>query len=279
MKIETMMELKREYGYTNEYISESTGIAVGTIQKIFSGETKRPRRETLLALEKLFTDPRRAVFPGPVYDFLPTGEKILVKEQNLAEKYCAGPRGSFTAADLEDLPEGQRAEVIDGVIYNLASPTLIHQFITDEILTALKNHVREHQGDCLPVSSPLDVYPDCDDKTCVQPDILILCDRSKIGKDEKIWGAPDLIMEILSPSTKMKDGTIKLEKYCTSGVREYWLIDPKEKQITVCDFAHRDLFHHYTFHDSVPVGIWDGACAIDFDQILQGISDIFGKDA
>lgn len=277
MKIEEMMERKREYGYTNAYISEHSGIAIGTVQKIFSGETKNPRRETLLALEKVFTDPYRTVFRGTVYDHYPNGNRVLVREANLAEKYCAGPGGKHTTADLDRLPEDHRAELIDGVIYDLAAPSMIHQYIVAEILTALKNFVRSNGSSCIPLGSPVGVNVDCSENTQVQPDILVLCDRSKAQAD-RIWGAPDLMMEVLSPSTRHKDASVKLNKYLSAGVREYWLIDPMQKQITVCDFAHDDLFHHYSFHDSVPVGIWDGACRIDFREIADALRDLFGEE-
>ena len=149
MKIEEMKQLKREWGYTNEEISERTGVAVGTVQKIFSGETKSPRRETIKALEKLFCSERHAIYPGPVYDFPPEGKPILVKEGSLAEgTYRVLPQGKYTAEDYKNWPEGSRIELINGHIYNLASPTLRHEYIIGEILTDFKIFVRSSKGKC-----------------------------------------------------------------------------------------------------------------------------------
>ena len=283
MKIEEMKRLKREWGYTNEDISEQTGVAVGTIQKIFSGETKSPRRETIEALEKLFGSEDHFVHPGPVYDFLPEGP-VLVKEGNLAEQYeyisgseyIARDLGPYTAGDYEKLRKDHRIELIDGYIYNLAAPTATHQIIVGAIITELKNFVRKKKKKCIPFAASVSVRLDQDDKTAVEPDLMILCDPAKIRREkEDIWGAPDLVMEVLSPSTRGKDTTKKLSKYCAGGVREYWVIDPKYKQIIVYSFEQDNRVKLYTFEDKVPIGIWNGECEIDFAQISAEIEQVF----
>lgn len=286
MKIEEMKELKREWGYTNEQISEETGVAVGTVQKIFSGETKSPRRETIEALEKLFCGKHHSVYPGPVYDFPPEGKPILVKEANPDELYdvmdyssCESIlQGEYTAEDLENWPDDRRIELIDGRIYNFAAVKASHEIIAAEILTDLKIYTRENKRNCLVLGSQAGVKIDNNNKTVLLPDITILCDHKKIHRDdENIWGAPDLVMEVLSPSTRRKDMTLKLHKYASRGVREYWIIDPDKKQIIVYDFAHGDQVSFYSFHDKVPVGIWDGECEIDFSQISDYLELILSE--
>ena len=81
----------------------------------------------------------------------------------------------------------------------------------------------------MPMIAPMDVQLDCDEKTMVEPDVLIVCDRDKIV-NRCVYGAPDFIIEILSNSTKKKDSVIKLNKYLNAGVREYWMIDPTKKE-------------------------------------------------
>ena len=88
------------------------------------------------------------------------------------------------------------------------------------------------------MAAPMDVQLDCDDKTMVQPDVMVVCDRDKITR-KCIYGAPDLAVEILSDSTKKKDMYVKLGKYMEAGVREYWLVDPKGKKVIVYDFVSR----------------------------------------
>lgn len=292
MKIEEMKALKCEWGYTNEQISELTGIAVGTIQKIFSGETKSPRRETIQALEKLFRSGYYGIYPGPVYDFPPEGKPILLKEGNLAEAYGAAStegavgaerlplraQGEYTSEDYNNWPEESRIELIDGHIYNLAAVKASHEIIVGEILTELKNFTRKYKRSCIPFGSNIGVHIDNDHRTVLQPDITILCDHKKLHRDdEHIWGGPDLVMEVLSPSTRRKDMTLKLNKYCNGGVREYWLIDADKKQVIVYDFAHDDLISCYSFDEKVPVGIWDGACEIDFGQISSVLEQVFSE--
>ena len=276
MTIEEMKRLKKERGFTNEQISEWSGVPLGTVQKIFSGETRSPRYETIQALEKFFGDERHGGFPGPVHDYPPGGEPILVKERNIADEYNAGPKGRYTAEDYLRRREEERIELIDGVIYNLTAPTTRHQVIIAEIITELTLFLREARGNCVPFPAPISVYLDCDERTVVEPDITILCDREKLVEDH-IWGAPDLIMEVLSPSTRRKDMTLKQQKYAEAGVREYWIIDPREEKIIVYDYEHDFLIHLYSFQDRVPVGIWENPCEIDFARINDTIARVYDR--
>ena len=119
--------------------------------------------------------------------------------------------------------------------------------------------------------SPLDVQLNCDNTTIVQPDVLVVCDRSKV-RNRYICGAPDFIVEILSKSTKKKDMFIKTEKYMNAGVREYWVVDPDRKQIIVYDFEHDEYPLIYGFDAKVPVFIFGGECMVDFAQIYEYMS-------
>ena len=95
-----------------------------------------------------------------------------------------------------------------------------------------------------------------DDKTYIEPDISVICDKSKL--DEKgCHGAPDWVIEIVSPGSKRMDYFIKLFKYRTAGVKEYWIVDPDRKLVIVYEFDKDDA-NTYSFFDEVPVGIYDG---------------------
>ncbi|MGN0333958.1 MAG: Uma2 family endonuclease, partial [Lachnospiraceae bacterium] len=107
-----------------------------------------------------------------------------------------------------------------------------------------------------------------------QPDVFVVCDRSKIIK-RCTYGAPDLIVEILSPSTRKKDISIKLKKYIGAGVAEYWIVDPDKKTVVVYDFAHDELPAIYGFDAKVPVGLFDGECEVDFAEIFEYISFLY----
>ena len=172
------------------------------------------------------------------------------------------------------MPDERRIELIDGVIYDMSSPNNVHQLIGSEIRDQLKSYIREKGGDCIPFVAPADVQLDCDDKTMVQPDVFVVCDRSKIIK-RCTYGAPDLIVEILSPSTRKKDISIKLKKYIGAGVAEYWIVDPDKKTVVVYDFAHDELPAIYGFDAKVPVALFDGECEVDFAEIYEYVSFLY----
>lgn len=112
-----------------------------------------------------------------------------------------------------------------------------NQLIAGLIYTKLLNHALSRKDPCLPMISPVDVQLDCDQKTMVQPDVIIVCDRDKVI-NRCVYGAPDFVIEVLPKSTKKKDTVIKLNKYISAGVREYWMIDPYNQKVIVYDFDH-----------------------------------------
>lgn len=135
---------------------------------------------------------------------------------------------------------------------------------------------QKKQGDCIPFSAPTSVQLDCDNRTIVVPDIFVVCDRDKL-QNGLVFGAPDLVIEILSPSTKRKDLTIKLTKYQNAGVREYWIVDPKKKSVVIYDLENPDLPELYTFEHQVPVKIFGGKCIVDFKEIYEYVEFIYSK--
>ena len=253
MTIEEMRQRKRELGYTYDMIAELSGLPVGTVQKVFLEITKSPRYETIQALESVLKPQYvSTVEETPVYD-------VAVK------------RELFTVKDYLKLPEDERVELIDGVIYDMAAPTDKHQVISGEIFAKFRDYIRKNKGKCITVMAPLDVQLDCDEKTMVQPDVVIVCDRDKF-KEGRVFGAPDLVVEVLSESTRKKDIVIKGAKYSNAGVREFWLVDPKKKRVHVYCYEQDDLPVMYTFEHKVPVGIWNDECEVDFAEIYEYMS-------
>lgn len=161
----------------------------------------------------------------------------------------------YTVKDIEALPEGRRAELIDGQIYFMSSSGRRHQQISGKLYQKIANYIDLNNGDCEVYAAPFAVYLNEDDRNYVEPDISVICDPNKLN-DKGCNGAPDWIIEIVSPSSRHMDYYIKLFKYRSSGVKEYWIIDIEKERITVYDFAN-ETGEEYTFNDEIPVGIYN----------------------
>ena len=183
----------------------------------------------------------------------------------------AKKQGEYTLEDYLALPDERRVELIDGVFYDMSAPTGYHQLIAGRLYTMILFWISGKGGKCMPFISPVDVLLDCDNKTIVQPDVLILCDKSKYTP-ERIVGAPDFVVEVLSKSSRSKDVFIKLNKYRNAGVREYWIIDSDRKTVTVWNFDKGEPPARYGFREKVPVGIYDNELVIDFAEIDDYVS-------
>lgn len=206
-----------------------------------------------------------------------SGEGSADRVSEAMPAYQVKKQGEYTLEDYYALPDERRVELIDGVIYDMSAPTSIHQLIGSEIREQLNSFIKSKKGTCIPFVAPVDVQLDCDDRTMLQPDVLVVCDRNKIIK-RCVYGAPDFVVEVLSPSTKRKDGIIKLSKYISAGVREYWIVDPDKKQVVVYDFQKEDYPVIYGFGGEIPVGIFDGECRIDFAEIYEYIRFLYEKE-
>ncbi len=164
---------------------------------------------------------------------------------------------TYTVDDIYALPEGKRAELIDGKIYYLSLPSFDHQRISRLLHVAITNYINDHNENCEALAAPFAVFLNKDDKNYFEPDISVICDLSKINK-KGCHGAPDWVIEIVSPSSKSMDYLIKTNKYQSAGVREYWIVDPEEKSIAVYGFEGELTVKFYTFGEEVPVGIYEG---------------------
>lgn len=160
----------------------------------------------------------------------------------------------YTIDDIYRLPDNSRAELIDSHIYYMSPPTRKHQTIARELFSAINSYIKSNDGSCEAFFSPFAVFLAKDDKNYVEPDISVICDPSKLT-EKGCFGAPDWIIEIVSPGSRRMDYFTKLFKYRTVGVREYWIVDPDKNRILVYNFASEDT-GDYTFADSVQSGIY-----------------------
>ena len=141
----------------------------------------------------------------------------------------------YTIKDIYALPDGERAELIEGKIYDMAPPSAAHQRILIALSTAIYNYIDNNNGSCSVYIAPFAVFLNEDDKNYVEPDISVICNPDKLD-DKGCNGAPDWVIEIVSPSSQRMDYMIKLFKYRTAGVREYWIVDSLKNRITVYNF-------------------------------------------
>lgn len=294
MDIAGMMRLKEQMHFTYEAISQASGIPLATVQKVLSGQTRDPRHATMTSIEKGLiklclekeqeqknesgTDEplmaREEAVPLPVFREGDLARKIPVPEVLDDWDPTYRPKVRYSLVDYQKIPDDLRVELIDGVFYNMSAPLIIHQMLVSAIGFPLYQYTLETGGPCQVLMSPTDVLLDDDMYTIVQPDILIICDPSKVSR-RNLRGAPDLIVEILSPGSVRKDTVLKLKKYLSAGVREYWIVDPDRKKVLVYRMGEDAWPMIYSFDDQIPVGIWNGECIIDMRKISERV---FGED-
>ena len=162
----------------------------------------------------------------------------------------------YTIDDIYALPEGKRAELVDGTMYDMAPPSRTHQKISARLTSFIDRYISNKQGDCEVYAAPFAVFLNKDDKNYVEPDISVICDQNKLS-DKGCNGAPDWIIEIASPSSQRMDYQIKLFKYRTAGVREYWIVNPDTKTVTVYGFFNDRNSGQYSFEQKIKVSIYE----------------------
>ena len=138
----------------------------------------------------------------------------------------------------------------------MAPPSTRHQRLVSDLHYQIKDFIKRNHGECEAFPAPFAVFLNENDENYVEPDISVICDKNKIT-DKGCNGAPDWVIEIVSPSSKQMDYYKKLFKYRTVGVREYWVADPERELVTVYNFE-KDSMEEYSLDKDLPVGIYEG---------------------
>lgn len=269
MTADDLKKKKEEAGMTTAALSKLSGVPVGTINKILNGETKSPRCDTLSALEQA----------------LDTVWKPSKEVRESSAPYGVGESGVHTTtdswklrcnmqadADSLKLSYDMGAERMDGELICPEKPTTGHQVLVSQLILQFGRFIEETGKNDLVLPSPFCVYPDSDEKTVLQPDISVVCHRERLGRDG-LMGAPDLIMEITSSVTRKRDLGRKMCRYLEAGVREYWVLDSKTRNVLVYCFEQDELPAVYSFEDEIPVSIWEGKLRI----CLQKAAVVLGE--
>ena len=183
----------------------------------------------------------------------------------------------YTEEDYMKLSEELNVELIDGEIYEkypdsdrsfgMAGASTVHQDILSFIHAEIYNYIKKNGGKCRVYIPNYDVKLFSDRDTVVQPDVFVVCDPGKLT-DKRCEGAPDWIVEIVSPGNAGNDYVRKLNLYMDAGVREYWIVDPMKKSVAVYQFSDGQFveMEHYTFSEKIKAGIYDDLY-IDFGEI------------
>lgn len=162
----------------------------------------------------------------------------------------------ITLEQYEALPENTRVEVFENIVYDITSPSQIHQSLSIQLSTVINNYILRKRGDCNIFNAPFDVKLSDHPLIIVQPDIMIVCDKDKLD-GKRCNGAPDFIIEIVSPGNPSDDYIRKLYYYQNYGVREYWIVDPRRKIVTVNYFEGNIVSVQYPFDSIIKVNIYD----------------------
>ncbi|MCI8300652.1 MAG: Uma2 family endonuclease [Lachnospiraceae bacterium] len=162
----------------------------------------------------------------------------------------------YTIDDIYALPEGHRAELIEGQIYNMAPPNLIHQRISYQLSRIIGNYISDNKGHCEVLPAPFAVFLNADENTYVEPDISVICDKHKLNEHGCI-GAPDFIIEVVSPSSRKMDYSTKNTLYTNAGVREYWIVDSFKERTTVYRYEEDAAPMIYPFNQDIPSAIFE----------------------
>ena len=174
---------------------------------------------------------------------------------------------TITLEQYEAFPEEKRVEVFEGIVYDMASPSQIHQSISMQLSTVINNYILRKKGPCSIFSAPFDVKLSDKPLIIVQPDIMVICNKDKLD-EKRCNGAPDFIIEIVSPGNPTDDYIRKLYYYKNYGVREYWIVDPRRKTITVNYFEGNIVSVQYPFDSIIKVNIYDDLL-INFSDIAE----------
>ena len=184
----------------------------------------------------------------------------------------------YTFADILNWDEEEQMELIDGELFMMAPPSSSHQFIVAEMLRQFGNYLEGKK--CRIAAAPFGVrlFEKAGDNpenvdTMVEPDLIVMCDTTKIDS-QGYKGAPDLIVEVLSPSTMRHDRLVKFNLYQKAGVKEYWIVDPKNKSVQVFlrDGKYLRLDEDYSEKDIAKVNVLEN-CMIDLKKVFAAADE------
>lgn len=265
-----LIEARYKSGLSQRELEGRTGIKQAEISKIERAEGN----PSIATVGKLLAGMGRVIGFDSAYN------KNLPRTDISVPASCASylnpdrKQGQFTTRDIDMLPEDVRVELLDGILYDMAMPTYTHERIVAEILGDFIVYIRSKKGQCIATASNTGVYFDHDNKNFVVPDVVVICDKSK-AKKKGVVGGPDFVLEVVSPSSRIRDIRKKEKLYSEKGVREYWIIDPERKTLIVNNYEDEYTYgtEIHGLNEVVGVGIYGGELKIDLNKIAEIIAE------
>lgn len=301
MEIQELKKRKKKLKITTADLACMAGLPVSTVSKIMTGETKNPSYITIERIDRALLHEemirriqayREAI--SRYYNSIQASDDIVLDYIEFEKKYReehnlnnapipfaismddlksanmeSDVSGNtvkkneirMTIGDLAKLGDDRFLELIDGNIIIGQAPNIKHQMLVQSIGKTIDKYIDDNNGKCRMFNVGINVQLDEDEYTLTIPDIVVLCDDSKLS-DSAIIGAPDFIIEVVSESTRRIDYNLKMHKYMAAGVEEYWIVDPYKERVTVYIAGEPMLAYVYSFADQIPMGIYEGRLEI-----------------
>ena len=293
MDISELKNRKNKLKLTTHQLAELAGAPYSTVSKIMTGETKNPSYVIIDKIDKALSNEEMKIRLKTYADEwqqhikehskedvdqwefekeyrkkhhlsddpIPYAVSVTDKDYDYAMEMEKTRGKRVTAEILSMFDEKQKIELLDGRLIFNNSPTLEHQNLVMSIGKKIDRFIDDNHGKCRMINVDVDVRLDEDDYTVLIPDIMVIC-NPEIIRNDGVWGVPDWVVEVTSPSTKKMDYGRKMHKYLLSGVREYWIVDPQEEKVVVYTEGELVVAHLYSFEDEIPVYIYDGKLKI-----------------
>lgn len=291
MTVEEIRKRKKRLKLTTQQLAILAELPLGTVSKILTGETKNPSYLTIEKLEATIEKEemlaRVEAYQKAMHQYFlehPEDEGNQKKFEEIYRKVnrlndapipYAVPKdeepvmyGSLalrdqrmTIHDLNKMGESRDLQLIDGNLIVSEMAGVSHQRMVKRFGRAISDFVEKKQGTCEVFDVGVNVYLDEDEYTLVIPDIAVVCNPSQIT-ERGVDGAPDWVIEVVSPSTRQNDYHKKLHKYMDAGVREYWIVDMDRRMVSVCINGEPMQVTIYSFDDEIPVHIYEGELCI-----------------
>ena len=292
---------KKALGLTTAQVALMCELPVGTVSKIFTGETKNPSYLTIDKIDRVLAHEemlaRVRAYVDAILDYIKDHPDEDVDQIQFEKNYrsergldnaplpyamsrsqssnemektdgslALSHMGKVTVQMIDDIGEDRRIELLDGHLIINEYPNMRHQLVVQNLGRKIDDFIRSNNGKCRVFNVGVNVFIDEDDYSLLGPDIVVLCDDSRMN-EMGIVGPPDLVIEVTSPSTRGRDYGKKMHKYMDAGVREYWIIDLEKEKVTTYIEGEPMMAYVYNFEDEIPVYIYGGELKIRVNDV------------